>query len=36
MGETIDDLDKENQFKDNTIYFLTDSIGNSHEENVKQ
>ena len=32
MGETIEDMDKENKPKDNTNNFLFDKIGISHEE----
>ena len=33
MGETIDDMDKEIELRDSTIFF-TDKIGNSHEKNM--
>ena len=36
MREVFEDLDKENYPNYKTIYFLTDSKGNSKEETVKQ
>ena len=36
MGETIVDMNKENELRDNATIFLTDKIGFSHEENIKQ
>ena len=36
MGETIEDMDKGIEPKDNTINFLTEKIGISHEETIKQ
>ena len=36
MGETSVDMNKENELRDDATIFLTDKIGFSHEENIKQ
>ena len=36
MEETIEDMDKEIELKDNTFIFLTDKVGNLKEEFMNQ
>ena len=36
MGEIIEDMYKEIEFKDNTIFFSSDNLGISHGESLKQ
>ena len=35
MGETIEGMQKEIELDENTIIFLTDKIGTSHQETIK-